>query len=112
MLHQCAKSIKSINKDICFYIESGSTYDFDNLKNRYDNAMEVCPINHNPCDYMLFCAENLNDIDILKKHQNIINEEKKHKRIYIAACYAPIIFSVAFLLLLSIAAFILPFSQN
>lgn len=112
MLHQCAKSIKLINKEICFYIESGSAYDFNDLKNRYDNAMETCSINHKPCDYMLFCAENSNDVDILKKHQNIINEKTVHKRIYIAACYSPIIFSVALLLFLSIPALILPFSQN
>lgn len=111
IFHQCAKNMKSLNKDICLSIDNDSKYTPEDYKIRYDAAMDACPVNHETCDYMFFCAENSHDADITKKFPDIKKWTILYKIKYLAACYFPYIVSVMFLLLLVVATFNLPFSK-
>lgn len=111
MLHQCAKSIKSLNKDICECIENNTPDKYNEFKHRYDIAMDACPINHELCDYMLFCAQNLHDSVITNKHPNIQKWAILHKIHHFASCYSPYIVFIVLLIILTAVTCNLPFSQ-
>lgn len=105
--HNCAKSLRSLNKRIMHLHPTDSTYDYEKLNTEYSAALDDCPYNHSKVDWDLFLSEKQQDADIKSNHPLSSTETKFIKLKYHLSSYSPYYLTAFFLtcvILISVAS--------